>query len=113
MNIFDNIAQNAPDEIFETILQSPNVRIERIVSTGQATPKNEWYDQSENEWILLLRGRAALRFENETEDRVLDVGDCLNIAAHVRHRVQWTSEEPTVWLAVFYNEGNLISNSAK
>lgn len=103
MNIFNNIPQTAPDEIFETLLQSPNVRIERIVSNGQATPENEWFDQMENEWILLLRGRAALLFEGETEDRVLETGDYLDIPAHVRHRVEWTSEEkPTIWLAVFY-----------
>ena len=104
MNIFDNIPQNAPDEIFETILQSSSIRIERIISSGQATPENEWFDQSENEWVLLLRGRAALRFEDETEDRVLETGDYLNIPAHARHRVEWTSaEEPTIWLAVFYS----------
>lgn len=104
MNIFDNIAQSAPDEIMETLLQSAHIRIERIVSTGQATPENDWYDQEENEWILLLRGRAALRFADETENRVLETGDYLDIPAHVRHRVEWTSEEePTVWLAVFYN----------
>lgn len=103
MNIFDNIPQTAPAEIFETILPTPNVRIERIVSTGQKTPNGEWFDQSENEWILLLQGRAALRFEDESEDRVLDVGDYLEIPSHVRHRVNWTSDaEPTIWLAVFY-----------
>ena len=103
MNFFDNIPAHAPDEIFETILQTENVRIERIVSTGQNSPDDFWYDQDENEWILILQGRAALRFEGEGEDRVLDVGDCLDIAAHVRHRVVWTSaDEPTVWLAVFY-----------
>ena len=103
MNIFQNIARDAPDEIFETILQSENVRIERIVSTGQSSPENFWYEQNENEWILILQGRAALRLEEEDEDRVLEVGDCLKIAAHVRHRVVSTSaEEPTIWLAVFY-----------
>jgi cupin 2 domain-containing protein len=103
MNIFDNIPHNAPDEIFETILQLPNVRIERIVSSGQATPQDHWFDQVENEWILLLRGRAILRFEEENEDRVLETGDYLNIPAHARHRVEWTSEEETtIWLAVFY-----------
>ena len=103
MNIFDNINRDAPDEIFETILQTENVRIERIVSTGQNSPDDFWYDQDENEWILILQGRAALRFEGETEDRVLEVGDCVHIAPQVRHRVVWTSaDEPTIWLAVFY-----------
>jgi cupin 2 domain-containing protein len=103
-NLFHNIPAHAPDEIFETILQSPHVRIERIVSTGQSTPEGEWYDQEQHEWILLVQGHAALRFEEEPEERVLVAGNCLNIAAHVRHRVTWTSrDEPTVWLAVFYD----------
>lgn len=103
MNIFDNINRDAPDEIFETILQTENVRIERIVSTGQNSPDDFWYDQDENEWILILQGRAALRFKDESEDRVLEVGDYVHIAAQVRHRVIWTSaDEPTIWLAVFY-----------
>jgi cupin 2 domain-containing protein len=106
-NIFDNIPQNAPEEIFETLLTSPPIRIERIVSNGQATPEGDWYDQNEHEWILVLQGNAALRFENEAEDRVLASGDYLNIPAHVRHRVQWTSaDEPTIWLAIFYMECN-------
>lgn len=103
MNIFAHIAQNAPQEIFETLLQGENLRIERIVSTGQSSPEDFWYDQTENEWILILQGRAALRLENETEDRVLVRGDYLKIEAHIRHRVVCTSEdEPTIWLAVFY-----------
>ena len=90
-------------EIFETLLHTENVRVERIVSDGQSSPDDCWYDQDENEWVLILQGRAALRFENESEDRVLDVGDYLEIKAHVRHRVIWTSkDEPTIWLAVFY-----------
>ena len=71
MNIFQNIARDAPDEIFETILQSENVRIERIVSNGQSSPDNFWYDQNESEWILILQGRAALRLE---EFPIADVG---------------------------------------
>jgi cupin 2 domain-containing protein len=104
MNIFDSISRSAPDEMVETLLQSSHIRIERIVSTGQATPHNQWYDQTENEWILLLRGRAALRFEGESGNRVLETGDYLDIPAHLRHRVEWTSaDEPTIWLAVFYS----------
>jgi len=103
MNIFDNVTRDAPQEIFETIAQNENVRIERIVSNGQSSPDGFWYEQNEHEWILVLRGRAALRFEGESEDRVLETGDYLAIPSGVRHRVVWTSDrEPTIWLAVFY-----------
>ena len=53
--------------------------------------------------MLLLKGAARLRFADEEEERVLGPGDCLLIAAHRRHRVEWTAPAtPTVWLAVFH-----------
>ena len=32
------------EEAFTTLVDRPGMRIERIVSTGQATPEGEWYD---------------------------------------------------------------------
>ena len=85
------------------LLRRPGVRIERIVSTGQCSPPDFWYDQPEGEWVAVLQGAARLRFADEEEDRCLQVGDCLDIAPHRRHRVAWTAPgEVTVWLAVFY-----------
>jgi len=79
------------------------VRLERIVSTGHATPPGEWYDQDRDEWVVVLRGRARVRIEGEAEDRRLSVGDHLLLRAHVRHRVEWTDPTaPTVWLALHY-----------
>jgi cupin 2 domain-containing protein len=77
------------------------MRIERIVSTGQASPPGFWYDQPWDEWVALLAGAARLRFENEPGDRELCPGDHVFIPAHARHRVEWTSAQPpTLWLAV-------------
>ena len=76
------------------------MRIERIVSTGQASPAGFWYDQPDDEFVVLLSGAAALRFEGGD---VVDLkpGDWIEIAAHVRHRVESTqADPPTVWLAV-------------
>jgi len=76
-------------------------RIERIVSTGQASPPGFWYDQDGGEFVVLLSGAARLRFDDG--DRLLDMkpGDWVEIPAHVRHRVEFTqAEPPTVWLAV-------------
>jgi cupin 2 domain-containing protein len=103
-----NVLRDVPDaragEVAETLVAAPRVRIERIVSHGQASPPGFWYDQAEAEWVLLLAGAARLRFADEAEDRVLGPGDHLAIAPHRRHRVQWTDpERPTVWLAVFYD----------
>ena len=102
-----NLLRDLPDtgagEISDTIHAAPGVRIERIVSLGQASPPGFWYDQQEAEWVLLLKGAARLRFADERQDRVLGPGDWLQIAPHRRHRVEWTDPAtPTVWLAVFH-----------
>ncbi|TGD98110.1 cupin domain-containing protein [Methylobacterium nonmethylotrophicum] len=89
------------DEIVDLLAQGPGARIERIVSTGQASPPGFWYDQPWDEWVVLLAGRADLRLDGEPEPRRLAPGDYLLIPARLRHRVAWTSpDEPTVWLAV-------------
>lgn len=91
------------DEQFATFLQRPGLRIERIVSTGQCSPPDFWYDQSEGEWVLLLQGEAKLRLADEAAARHLRPGDFLDIAPHCRHRVDWTpNDQTTIWLAVFY-----------
>jgi cupin 2 domain-containing protein len=91
-------------ERFEALLARPGLRIERIVSTGQASPPGFWYDQPGAEWVVLLRGSAALRFENEPEARLLQSGDWLHIAPHRRHRIERTDpHEPTVWLAIHFD----------
>jgi cupin 2 domain-containing protein len=102
-----NLLAPLPDadaaERVDTLLTRPGLRIERIVSRGQASPPGFWYDQAEAEWVLLLAGAARLRFADETEVRVLAPGDWLDIAPHRRHRVEWTDlAVPTVWLAIFY-----------
>ncbi|WP_319585324.1 cupin domain-containing protein [uncultured Desulfobulbus sp.] len=92
-----------PEERFDQLLSSGTVRIERIVSTGQASPPGFWYDQDENEWVTLLAGAAELHFEDEPGPRRLQPGDWINIPTHCLHRVAWTDpDQPTVWLAVFY-----------
>ncbi len=90
-------------ERFDALVTSEAVRIERIVSNGQASPPGFWYDQPGAEWVVVLRGRARLRFEDEPEPRELKPGDHVDIAPHRRHRVEWTAPgEATVWLAVHY-----------
>ena len=83
------------------------VRVERIVSTGQASPPGFWYDQELAEWVVLLTGAAELQFEDETAPRRLGPGDWVHIAAHRRHRVNWTDPaQPSVWLAIHYPPGD-------
>src|SRR5215467_10330404 len=100
-NLFARLARTSTDEEITALLATPNVRIERIVSTGQASPPGFWWDQEWDEWVVLLSGSAGLRFESEADTRELKAGDYLHIPAHARHRVEWTdASEPTVWLAV-------------
>ncbi|MDO8932682.1 MAG: cupin [Rhodocyclaceae bacterium] len=103
-NIFTGLPLAAETaERIESLLSQPGLRIERIVSTGQASPPDFWYDQADGEWVILLAGSAGFRFADEPEERRLAPGDFLDIAAHRRHRVAWTDPlVPTVWLAVFY-----------
>ena len=95
-----------PDELFTTLLAEPGLVIERIVSTGQASPPDFWYDQPAAEWVLLLAGEARLRFADEDTARRLVPGDYVEIAPHRRHRVEWTMPDaPTVWLAIHRPRG--------
>lgn len=104
-NLFHPLPADASAEIVQTLIGQANMRIERIVSTGQASPPGFWYDQSEAEWVMLLAGAARLRFESPAEVVELTPGDCLNIEPHHRHRVDWTSPDaPTLWIAVFYEQ---------
>jgi cupin 2 domain-containing protein len=101
MNIFANLPDALPDEVIDALAETANVRIERIVSNGQATAEGEWYGQERDEWVLLLTGSAGLLMEGEGEPHILKPGDYLMIPAHCRHRVAWTDPgERTVWLAV-------------
>ena len=103
MNLLSSLPDAVSAERAEILLSRPGLRIERIVSMGQASPPGYWYDQAEGECVLLLAGTAKLRFADEAEPRLLRPGDWLEIAAHRRHRVDWTDPSTaTIWLVVFY-----------
>ena len=100
-NIFSAIPGDLPQELCETLLQTSGVRLERLVSRGHASAEGFWYEQEEAEWVLLLKGRAAVRIEGEEQAVVMKPGDYLLLPAHCRHRVEWTAAaEETVWLAL-------------
>ena len=102
-NLLADIPASLAREELLALLTTPDLRIERIVSTGQASPPGFWYDQDWAEWVLVLAGHAGLLIEGETAPRVLEPGSYVHVPAHCRHRVEWTSTEmPTVWLAVHH-----------
>ena len=104
-NIFD-LPDPLPDaEVLTDLVSSNAVRIERIVSSGQTTPENEWYDQDLDEWVVLIQGEASLEYKDGDQVR-LKAGDHVLIPAHVRHSVVFTSQDPPcIWIAVF---GDLV-----
>jgi cupin 2 domain-containing protein len=102
-NLFSGVPAGAAAEQFVELLSRPGLRIERIVSSGQASPPGFWFDQPQGEWLVVLQGEARLLFEDEAAPRTLTPGSYIDIAPHRRHRVEWTHPEvPTVWLAVHY-----------
>ncbi|MEW5920012.1 MAG: cupin domain-containing protein [Bacillota bacterium] len=110
MNIFTLPAEAelpgvGEEELHETLFQNDQrgVLIERIVSAGQASPPGFWYDQEQDEWVVLLQGRAGLAWQ-DGRAMTLEKGDWVFIPAHTRHRLAWTSQEPPcIWLAVHIN----------
>ncbi len=102
-NLYANLPESLANEVFEDIVSTSNLRIERILSYGHSSPDVGWYDQSENEWVLVLKGQGVLEFE-DGRTVTLSEGDHININAGVKHKVQSTAPDKiTVWLAVFYS----------
>jgi cupin 2 domain-containing protein len=99
-NLFADVLTASGQEDFLTLMQTDHVRVERIVSHGQCSPKDFWYDQSEDEWVLLLQGTATLQFADESTVPLI-AGDHLLIPRHIKHRVEKTSAD-AIWLAVHH-----------
>ncbi len=105
LNLFADLPADLSEELVDILAETQDMRIERVVSTGHASPEGFWYDQDQAEWVVVLKGEAGLWFEGEAKPQHLKPGDYLLIPAHAKHRVQWTSPaEPTVWLAVFFED---------
>jgi cupin 2 domain-containing protein len=102
-NLFHVLPKRLSEEVMQTVLAAAQVRIERIISQGHSSPEGFWHDQEQHEWVVVLKGAARLRFADGVVE--MKPGDFINIPAHKRHRVEWTTpDEPTIWLAVHYWE---------
>ena len=86
-NIFDSLPKDLSLEVFEEIIHALTIRIERIVSKGHSSPDTDWYDQDENEWVMVVEGKVTLEFEDGSK-RELSTGDYINIPAHVKHKIE-------------------------
>ena len=101
-NIFHAQSEKLPAEVSDEILSGANFKMERIVSEGQSSPPGFWYDQEQNEFVMLLCGSADILFESD-ETIKMSKGDYIVNPAHMKHRVDWTDpDQKTVWLALFY-----------
>ncbi|EAQ6497558.1 cupin domain-containing protein [Salmonella enterica subsp. salamae] len=105
INLLDNIHATLPVELIQSILVGDNgFRMERIVSRGHYTSSGFWYDQNENEWIMLVSGSAIIEYEENKKLIEMYPGDTIIIPAHCRHRVVWTDPlQCSIWLVIFYN----------
>lgn len=103
-NIFTQLPDASDAEKFQTLLAQPNLKIERIISNGQSSPADHWYEQEQSEWIMLLQGGAGIEFKGD-KAIALKPGDYLNIPARQPHRVAWTDIGAiTLWLAIHYTD---------
>ncbi len=103
-NIFAELPNNLEQEVFETLISSEVVKVERIISKGHTTGTGQWYDQDLSEWVMVLKGAAKLVFEGGEPVHLIE-GSYINIPAHQKHRVEWTDpNQETIWLAIHYSE---------
>ena len=96
-SVFSSISSSSDGEEFLTLLETSAVRIERIVSHAKSSPDGFWYDQPDDEWVMVLRGRATLEIPSGPVE--MGAGDHVFIPRHVRHRVAATTAD-TIWLAI-------------
>jgi len=102
-NLFNDIPENLNEEVFQSLLQGDNLKIERIISKGHTSPSKGWYQQDQHEWVVVLKGEAKLLFSDGREVH-LKPGDHINIPAQCRHKVSWTLPDiETIWLAIHYS----------
>lgn len=102
-DVLSDIPDKLPEELFQTMINTSGVRIERIISRGHQTPPDEWYDQHEDEWVMVIQGAAELAFDDGRLPVRLGEGQSIYLPAHCRHRVSWTAPGAnTIWLAVFF-----------
>lgn len=100
-NLFAEIPDKLDKELIDVLLNSENIKVERIVSKGHISPETGWYDQDQNEWVVIIKGEAIITFENKEVS--LREGSYINIPAHTKHKVSWTHPQlETIWLAIHY-----------
>lgn len=102
-NLCSNLPALMEQESFQSLVTEAGMKIERIVSYGHSSPAAGWYDQDQDEWVMVVQGEGKLEFEGDPEVKHMCAGDYIHIPAHCRHRVIWTRPDThTIWLAIFF-----------
>jgi cupin 2 domain-containing protein len=93
--LFDDADAPRRGERFDTLLKHGKLVIERIISSAAIDSRT--YVQAQDEWVLMVRGEAALQVAEETIR--LESGDYVFLPAGTPHRVERASAG-ALWLAV-------------
>ena len=98
-NLFTENTNDINREMFDTLLQTPSVHIEKITSHAQTSDR--WYQQDRDEWVVLIEGEGELLFEDGKKVR-LTKGEHIHIKKMKKHKVIYTSS-PAIWLAIHFD----------
>jgi cupin 2 domain-containing protein len=99
---YSGFTQDSFLENYSKILLGNSFHLEKIISKGYATPENKWIIEKTNEFVMLLKGKAELLFENGQNIK-LSEGDYLVIPKYTKHKVTRTSRKPICyWLTIHY-----------
>lgn len=86
------------NELHITVYESDVLKIQTIKSFGFKSAEGEWFDQNEEEVVLIIRGRAVLQFDDKNVS--LEKGDKYIIKRHEKHRILYTSKN-CEWYCVY------------
>lgn len=100
-NLFDSLVTESDNEIFDMIVKTNNIKLERISSFGNTTSPGEWYDQDDDEWVFLVKGNANILFKKDNELVKMEAGDHILIPKRIKHRVEYTSQD-ALWLTLHH-----------
>lgn len=101
LNILSDFTADDFSEQEQELLAFSKGRVVRIVSFGNTSPQGFWYEQTEDEWVVVLSGVGEIEWADGAKLR-LEQSDNVFIPANKKHRVSYTSSNPPcIWLAIY------------
>ena len=102
-NLLANIPTALTEEIVQVLVESPGVRIERIVSRGQTTARGNWYDQPDQEWVLLLQAQRGCALPIKTNQSRWGPATMSTFQPTASIGSNGPANQPTIWLAIHFS----------